>query len=249
MLNRYDVIGCKITQTTIDAAISAVIDRAHSGEGGYVCFANAHSTVTARSNPALMAALDKSFMTLPDGKPLYWVGRSRGLNPLEQIPGPDFLPAMLSHTQSPPLRHYFYGSTSGTLDRLITELRRRFPGATIVGWESPPFRSLTPDEEEAAMNRIKKSGANLVWIGLGAPKQELWMVTHAPQLKPALLLGVGAAFDFHAGSTKRAPQWVRAAGLEWLHRLLSEPRRLWKRYAKTNSLFILYWLAGLFRRT
>lgn len=248
MPNRYDVIGCKITQTTLGAAIGAVVDRARSGEGGYVCFANAHSTVTARSNPALLAALDESFMTLPDGKPLYWVGKTRGLKPLEQISGPDFLPAMLADTQEPPLRHYFYGSTPETLDRLIAELRRRFPGTAIVGWESPPFRPLTDEEDELAMRRIAESGANLVWVGLGAPKQELWMVKHAPRLKPALLLGVGAAFDFHASRTKRAPQWVRAVGMEWFHRLLSEPRRLWKRYLKTNSLFILYWFRGLFHR-
>jgi N-acetylglucosaminyldiphosphoundecaprenol N-acetyl-beta-D-mannosaminyltransferase len=249
MIKRYDVIGCKITRITLDNAVRSLLCMVNSGCGGYICFANVHSTVTARNDADVLAALDKSAMTLPDGKPLYWIGKIMNLEGVDQISGPDFMITMLAQSLNSRLRHYFIGSTGETLERLVAEIRRRFPDVAVVGWQSPPFRALTADEEESIMRGVLESGADLVWVGLGAPKQELWMRKHAERLKPAVLLGVGAAFDFHAGRVRRAPPWARAAGFEWLYRLLREPRRLWKRYAITNAMFIFYLVKDLlFRR-
>ena len=245
MNDRFDVIRCKISKTNMQGAVNKILVRVQSGEGGYVCFTNVHTCVTAYSNPEYRAVLNQSFMTLPDGKPVYWVGRAKGVAGIQQIPGPDFLPCLMSHNGKPPLRHYFYGGRPDVLEKLVENMKTRYPQAIIAGWESPPFRELSPQEDSQAVSRIKESMANIVWVGLGSPKQDYWMASHREQLKPAILLGVGAAFDFHAGNVKRAPMWMRSVGLEWLHRLAQEPRRLWRRYLVTNSLFVIYVLKEL----
>lgn len=248
MTERFNVIGCQISKVTKRGAIDKVLEGVRSGRGGYVCFTNVHTSVTAHGNPKFLTVLNESFLTFPDGKPLYWVGKLKGIGDVEQVPGPEFLPELLETDATPPLRHYFYGGRPEVLEILIANLKAGYPHADIVGWESPPFRELTEEEDEQVVARIRDSGTHIVWVGLGAPKQEYWMQAHAERLKPALLMGVGAAFDFHAGSVKRAPGWMRFMGLEWLHRLIQEPRRLWKRYLVTNTLFIFYVLKGLFIR-
>lgn len=248
MNDRFDVIHCKITKVNWHEAVSGVLARVKSKQGGYVCFANVHACVTAYNNPDYLGVLNQSFMTFPDGKPIYWFGRVKGIRNIQQIPGPDFFSVLLSQVVNPPLRHYFYGGRPDVLQQLIENLKSRYPHMVIAGWESPPFRELSPNEDSQVINRIQKSMADIIWIGLGAPKQDLWMATHYAQLRPAVLLGVGAAFDFHAGNIKRAPLWVRTIGLEWLHRLMQEPRRLWKRYVVTNTLFLIYALKSLFSK-
>lgn len=240
MENRFDVIGCKISKTSFDEALHDTLARVSSKKGGYVCFTNVHACVMARNNPRYRKVLNDSFLTLPDGRPVFWVGKMKGIRGIQQIPGPDFLPKLLAHNVTPPLRHYFYGGRAEVLEELVESLKTRFPHAVIVGWESPPYRELTAEEDSRVIRRIRESRADVVWVGLGAPKQEYWMESHCEQFRPAILLGVGAAFDFHAGNMKRAPAWARAIGLEWLHRLMQEPRRLWKRYLVTNTLFIFY---------
>lgn len=230
-------------------AIDAAIDQAHNGSGGYVCFTNVHACVMARENQTFLEITNNSFMSLPDGKPVYWVGKLKGCSNLEQIPGPDFFPQLLSRTSSPPLRHYFYGGSQEVLDKLIEKVNINYPGAEIVGSESPPFRKFSDEEIESSLNRIREARPDFVWVGLGAPKQEIWMAKHWQELKPAVLFGVGAAFDFHAGAVQRAPLWAQRLGLEWLHRLSQEPGRLWKRYFYTNSMFLFYLLKdGLFKK-
>jgi N-acetylglucosaminyldiphosphoundecaprenol N-acetyl-beta-D-mannosaminyltransferase len=240
MIDRFTVIRCMVSKVNMEAAVSRVLARVKSGEGGYVCFANAHSSVTAYNNPEYLAILNRSFMTLPDGKPVYWTGLAKGVKGIQQIPGPDFLPMLVSHNQNPPLRHYFYGGRPEVIEKLIENLKTRYQGVAIVGWESPPFRDLSSHEDSQVVRRIKESMADIVWVGLGTPKQDYWMASHYERLKPAILFGVGAAFDIHADNVKRAPIWVRSNGFEWLYRLMQEPRRLWRRYLVTNSLFIIY---------
>lgn len=242
MSNRFDVIGNKITHQTMQGAVDAVKQRVHSGDGGYVCFTNVHVSVMAREDNDIRNIINNSYMSLPDGKPLYWVGKLKGLSGLEQVPGPDFFPRLLKTKVEPPLRHYFFGGSQKTLDDLILTVKKQYPDVLIAGSESPPFRELSQEEVQASLQRIKDSKANIVWVGLGAPKQEKWMAEHWEALKPAVLFGVGAAFDFHAGNIKRAPEWVQKLGLEWFHRLLSEPGRLWKRYFYTNTMFLFYLL-------
>ena len=245
---RFDVIGCRITRADMTSAIGHTTRRLQSGEGGYVCFTNVHASVTGRRDPAYRQALDHSFMTLPDGKPLYWVARARGLQDVGHVPGPDFMPEFIEHSRELGLRHYFFGSTPEVLDALTTTLRQHYPDIRIVGSHSPPFRALSKEENRQLVDKINAARPDIIWIGLGAPKQELWMNKHWRSLRPAVLMGVGAAFDFHAGTAKRAPAMFTRLGLEWLYRLVNEPRRLWKRYLVTNTLFVGFLIYDRLRR-
>ncbi len=244
----FPVVGTLITGTTMSKALSKVADMAVSGEPGYVCFANAHVTVMSRHNLEFREALNNSTFSFPDGMPVFLVGRFLFGHKIQKISGPDFFYHMFADEQFRKLNHYFYGGSEDTLKLLVEELQKKHPDCNIVGTESPPFRQLTDEEQRSALERMKSAKAQLVWVGLGAPKQELWMKKHASQLDSAVLLGVGAAFDFHAGSLHRAPLIMQKMGLEWLYRLLQEPRRLWKRYFVTNSLFLFYVFVDSFKR-
>ncbi|GMW07318.1 MAG: WecB/TagA/CpsF family glycosyltransferase [Gammaproteobacteria bacterium] len=248
MDRRYDVIGNRITIATRQSAREDLLARLRDRTGGYVCFVNAHVAVTARENQDVMTAVNGSFMSLPDGRPVYVAGRLMGIRPLEPIPGPDFLESVLAVEAQPPLRHYFLGARREVLDRLAEVIVRRFPTTAIAGTYSPPFRSMSEAEWQDIFSTIRATRPDVVWVGLGAPRQELFMSAHWRSLAPAVLLGVGAAFDFMAGSVARAPLWMRRLGLEWCFRLISEPRRLWRRYAYTNTMFIAYLFRDLIGR-
>lgn len=247
-LASYDAIGTRIVSGPFDALLSALLQRRLSGGGGYVCFANAHTTVTARTDCTYAKVLADAFMVLPDGKSVYWLGKLGGRSGIEHVPGPDFMSFLLEYRATPPLRHYFYGSTESTLHLLVDAVEEKYPCANVVGFESPPFRELTLSEEDDAIARIKDASPDFIWVGLGAPKQEAWMARFSQRLQPAILLGVGAAFDFNSGALTRAPEWMRQSGLEWVYRLIREPLRLWRRYAVTNSLFVLFSAFDYLRR-
>jgi N-acetylglucosaminyldiphosphoundecaprenol N-acetyl-beta-D-mannosaminyltransferase len=240
---RIRIVDSAISLCDEEAALRAVAERLENGRGGYVCFTNVHAVVTGRRDARFRTVTNESFLSLADGKAVYWAGRARGARELGHVPGPDFMLAALQ--RFPSHRHYFYGSTPVTLAALVERLRVIVPGLNVCGAYSPPFRPQTEAERREDCDRIRASGAEFVWMGLGAPKQELWMAATAAELRPAILFGVGAAFDFHAGTVRRAPRWLRALGLEWLYRLCQEPRRLWRRYLVTNSLFITYLLTDL----
>lgn len=237
--SRVPVLGSLISACSLDAALARVTARIASGEGGYVCFTNVHTVVMGRQDPEFRAVTNGSFLSLADGKPVYWVARLRSRE-AGHAPGPDFFLHALERTAG--RRHFLYGSTPETLDRLANALEARIPGLRFCGRLSPPFRALTETDLQDHYRIIRESGAEFVWVGLGAPKQEKWMAEAQAALAPAVLFGVGAAFDFHAGTVRRAPAPLRALGLEWLHRLLQEPRRLWRRYLIANSLFVYYLL-------
>lgn len=222
----------------MSSAISDTLERVGEGLGGYVCFANVHSTVIAAMDPRLREIINNSFLTLPDGKPLAVVAKLKGYLTVDQVPGPDFMPTLIHHSKD--LRHFFYGSTTAVLNALTSNLKQKFPHAIIVGSYSPPFHTSHHSESMAIIELINNTKPDIVWVGLGAPKQEYWIADNWQKLRPAILMGVGAAFDFHANTKKRAPVWMRRLGLEWLHRLAHEPKRLWRRYLVTNSLFIYY---------
>ncbi len=235
---RIDVLGSAITALDMEQALRAVEERLADGRGGYVCFTNVHAVVSARQDSDFRDATNGSFMSLADGKPVFWVARSRGNRSIGHTPGPDFMLEALR--RFPRRRHFFYGSTPAVLDKLVERLRIQIPGLSVCGSLSPPFG--IPSEAEAERHRlaIRAAGAEFVWVGLGAPKQERWMSRNAATLSPAVLFGVGAAFDFHAGTVSRAPPFMRRLGLEWLYRLAAEPRRLWRRYLFTNGMFVAY---------
>lgn len=234
--------GAAILGSFIDAiSWSTTIDSIHrwsaARESRYVCICNAHSLVTARHDPAFREALSGADMSTPDGMPVAWMLRRMGFPRQQRINGPDL---MWSYCEVAERLHepvFLYGSTLATLTALRQRLLATFPTLQIVGTCSPPFRSLTPQEDDEIVDLIKTSEARIVFVSLGCPKQELWMADHRGRID-AVMVGVGAAFDYHAGTLRRAPVWMQQHGLEWLHRLYSEPRRLWKRYLLTNTLFV-----------
>jgi N-acetylglucosaminyldiphosphoundecaprenol N-acetyl-beta-D-mannosaminyltransferase len=241
------VLGAPIDVTSSDAAIQRIRRWAHSRESRYVCVCNVHSVVTAGGDPAFMAAIAGADMAVPDGAPVAWMLRRGGAGAQHRVSGPDLMAAYFEQAANGGESVFLYGNTQATLDRLVAQLHARWPGLAIAGALSPPFRALTPAEDDAVVSQINDSGAGTVWVSLGCPKQEHWMAAHSGRIQ-AVMLGVGAAFDFHAGTLRRAPLWMRRCGLEWLHRLLSEPRRLAWRYLSSNTRFVIavtgQWLRG-----
>ena len=205
--------------------------------GNYMCVSNVHTTVMSFDDAEYCAVQNGGIMAIPDGGPLSSVGRKRGFSEMERTTGPDYLKEVLKISAEEGYRHYFYGSTEETLEKLKKHLEDEYPGVKVVGMYSPPFRALSETEDAEIIRMINQSDADLVWIGLGAPKQEYWMASHQGKIK-GFMVGVGAAFDYLAGNISRAPMWMQKANLEWLYRLLQEPKRLFKRYFYTNTKFI-----------
>jgi N-acetylglucosaminyldiphosphoundecaprenol N-acetyl-beta-D-mannosaminyltransferase len=231
------VLGAQIDVVTWDGALDRLLVWARARDSRYVTICNVHVVVSASRDPAYREIINASDMATPDGAPVAWMLRRQGFANQPRISGPDVMWALCERAAQGNLPIYCYGSTDATLGLLEARLRSAFPALKMV-MESPPFRALTAEEDAAAVERINTSGAGIVFVGLGCPKQERWMAEHRGRVN-AVMIGVGAAFDFHAGTVQRAPAWMRDNGLEWLHRLASEPGRLWKRYLVTNTLFIL----------
>lgn len=205
--------------------------------GDYLCVSNVHTTVMSYDDESYCAVQNGGIMAIPDGGPLSSVGRKRGFTQMERTTGPDYLKEILDISVEEGYRHFFYGSTEETLEKLKVHLEKEYPGLQIAGMYSPPFRALSLEEDKEMIAMINAGNADFVWIGLGAPKQERWMSEHKGVIK-GLMVGVGAAFDYLAGNIERAPMWMQKANLEWLYRLLQEPQRLFKRYFYTNTKFI-----------
>lgn len=205
--------------------------------GNYMCVSNVHTTVMSFDDAEYCAVQNGGIMAIPDGGPLSSVGRKRGFSGMKRTTGPDYMKEMLKISNEERYRHFFYGSTEETLKKLQRTLKRSYPNVQVAGMFSPPFRTLSAQEDEEIVHMINESNADFVWIGLGAPKQERWMAEHQGKIK-GFMIGVGAAFDYEAGNIDRAPMWMQKANLEWLYRLLQEPKRLFKRYFYTNTKFI-----------
>lgn len=233
------ILGTNINVTNMDDTIAYLTDNLETLKGDYICVSNVHTTVMAYRDKVYRQVQNSAAMALPDGQPLSIVSRKRGFSEARRVPGPDLMPAILDLSQETGYRHYFYGSTDATLTALRAALLRRYPRLQIAGMYSPPFRELTRAEDEEIVKRINDSGADFVWVALGAPKQEWWMYEHRHRIK-ALMLGVGAAFDFTAGTVKRAPMWMQKLCLEWVFRILRDPRRMLPRYLNTNFAFLYY---------
>lgn len=202
--------------------------------GDYICVSNVHTTVTASEDESYKGIQNGGILAIPDGGPLSSVGRKRGATKMERTTGPSYMGEVFKESG---YSHYFYGSTEETLKKLEYNLKRNYPGIEIKGMYSPPFRPLTDEEDKAIIEMINEVDPDFIWIGLGAPKQEHWMAAHQGKVK-GLMVGVGAGFDYFAGNIKRAPIWMQKTNLEWLYRLLQDPKRLFKRYFVTNSKFI-----------
>lgn len=205
--------------------------------GDYMCVSNVHTTVTAYDKEFYKKIQNGGIMAIPDGGPLSTVGRKRGFEDMERTTGPSYMGEILKEGVEKGYRHFFYGSTEETLKKLKKILPEQFPGIHIAGMYSPPFRTLTEEEDTNIVKEINESNADFVWVGLGAPKQEIWMSNHQGKIN-GFMVGVGAAFDFYAGNIDRAPEWMQKHNLEWLYRLRQDPKRLFKRYFYTNVKFI-----------
>ncbi len=245
MAKRCRVLGVNFAVSNVENAVLYV--RTHLKEffGKYICFCNVHTTVEASENPDYMKIQNASALTFPDGQPIVNMIQKAGFVKAERIAGPDFMDAMFKSTMDGKLSHFFYGSSEETIELLKKKLPERFPGIDIRGFYSPPFRELTEQEDEEVVEMLNSSGADLIWIGLGAPKQEKWMAAHEGKIH-GVMLGVGAGFNFYAGNIKRAPKWIRRIGMEWLYRLFQDPKRLFKRYFESNIKFI--WKAIILRK-
>ncbi len=237
-IKRFPVLGAYISHITWDDAIQKIQEWGQRHESRYVCICNVHSVVTATRDPDFNRVINSADMATPDGAPVAWVLRRSGFKTQERINGPDLMWRYLKKAEELDQQVFFYGSNEDTLSKLIVSINSEFPRLRIAGAYSPPFRSLTQEEDEAEINLIKQSGAHVVFVGLGCPKQERWMAAHCGRIN-AVMIGVGAAFDYHAGTIKRAPLSWQRHGFEWLYRLISEPRRLFMRYLITNTLFVL----------
>ncbi len=220
------------TMTWIDATI------AHE-EKGYICVAATHTIMVCDEDPELRAAVLNSSLTVPDGQPLVWAMNALGGDLEDRVYGPELMARYCEHAAETGTKMYLYGGRNqGALVQLALNLRQRYPGVRIVGGYSPPFRDLSPEEEDALVEEINRSTADVIWVGVGAPKQEKWMANMRDRLDAPVLVGVGAAFDFHAGLVPQAPDWMQSSGLEWLYRMVQEPRRLAPRYVRYNPRFI-----------
>jgi N-acetylglucosaminyldiphosphoundecaprenol N-acetyl-beta-D-mannosaminyltransferase len=237
---RRPVLGIPLYAGPSRQAGDLVLERALSGAGGYACLCGAHGLTLARRHPEFRKALESGWLNFPDGAPAAWRQYVGGVREARRVAGPDLMPLVVELGQARGVRHFLLGSTPSVLSRLQAHLLHAYPGVRIAGTLSPPFRHMTDLEEAELVQQICATSPHIVWVGLGTPKQDLWMYRNAPRLAPALAVGVGAAFDFLSGNKKRAPGWMRNAGLEWLHRMGSEPRRLAPRYLDTNARFLFY---------
>jgi N-acetylglucosaminyldiphosphoundecaprenol N-acetyl-beta-D-mannosaminyltransferase len=244
---KYDVLGTEVEATTFEAAVDRLLDTVRRHDRARVHFATVHSIVEATKDARLAATFATADVVFPDGMPLVWLGRRRGLV-AERVCGPDIVAALMDRGRAIALTHYLYGGAEGVAEAMAAHLRRTYPGVQIVGWAAPPFRALNHDETAQAISDINAKAASVVWVGLGSPKQEFWAAEHQDRLAAALILPVGAAFNFYSGRVRRAPRWMQRTGLEWFFRLVSEPRRLWRRYAVTNSRFFLLLSKSAFHR-
>ena len=234
-----DLLGTRVSLIDYAGAMDWMDAMVEAGQRGYVCVAPVHTVMAAREDADLRAAVHGSSLTVPDGQPLVWALRALGHRLPDRVYGPTLMARYCERSATTGTRMFLYGGRdAAALERLELTLVERYPGLTVVGRHVPPFRSLTDAELDAVAAEINASGADVVWVGIGVPKQEKWMAEMRPRLNAPVLVGVGAAFDFHAGLVRQAPLPVQRAGLEWAFRLAMEPGRLWRRYARYNPRFV-----------
>ena len=235
---RADVLGVRISAVDLESAVRLADEWIAHGLPGYACFTGVHGVMEAQRDPELRRILNGACLNAPDGMPMTWVGRLQGFRRMDRVFGPDFMAAMCGLSVERGYRHFLYGGRPGVAELLKESLERRFPGVNIVGTHTPPFRPLTAHETEQLVASIRSTQPHIVWVGLSTPKQERWMADFVSRLDVPLLAGVGAAFDYHTGAIRDCPAWMKRAGLQWLHRLMQDPRRLWRRYLRNNPAFL-----------
>jgi N-acetylglucosaminyldiphosphoundecaprenol N-acetyl-beta-D-mannosaminyltransferase len=232
------VLGVHISAVGMEEAVSLADTHIQQGKKGYVCVTGVHGVMEAQSDPGFRHILNTATITVPDGMPTVWVGAMQGHAAMRRVYGPDYMLELCGLSAHRGYTQYFCGGYPGVAEKLAIVLTRRFPGLKVVGTFTPPFRSLNPREEAELIRQVRTLKPDIIWVGLSTPKQERFMAAYLKELDTHLMIGVGAAFDIHTGRIADAPRWIKAAGLQWLHRLAQEPKRLWKRYLVNNPRFI-----------
>lgn len=235
---RVDVLGVGISAVNLGMVLDEIGRWIAADETHYVCVTGVHGVMESQRDPALLRIHNESGLTVPDGMPMVWASHHAGASHVDRVCGPELMPALLERAQADGWTSFFFGGKEGVPELLRDRLQQQFPAMKVVGTYSPPFRPLTPEEDDAVCEMINNAHADLLWVGLSTPKQEFWMAAHQHRLRTHAILGVGAAFDMHAGLIKRAPAWLQRTGFEWAYRLLTEPRRLWRRYLRNNPAFV-----------
>lgn len=232
-----NILGVNVKVTTMQKTVLYIEENLDDVKGEYICVSNVHTTVMSYEDENYRNIQNSAWMALPDGKPLSMVSKLRGFKEAQRVTGPDLMLELFKESEEKGYKHYFYGSTEETLNELQNQLLKKYPKLNIVGMYSPPFRKLSDEEDNEIIKKINFCEADFLWVGLGAPKQEMWMNKHKSKVN-SLMIGVGAGFDYHAGKIKRAPNWMQKLSLEWLYRLMQDPKRLLSRYLNTNLKFI-----------
>ena len=233
-----DVLGVKVSAVDMDRAVELADRWTATGSPGYVCLTGVHGVMEAQSDAALRRILNDAFLNNPDGMPMSWVGQLKGFRQMDRVYGPDFMTAMCRLSVERGYRNFLYGGNTGVAELLSETLRKQFPGLQVVGTYTPPFRQLTAEEERDILFQVRQARPDILWVGLSTPKQEKFMAEYVDRLQVPLLVGVGAAFDYHTGRIRESPRWIKRAGMQWLHRLMQDPRRLWRRYLRNNPAFL-----------
>jgi len=235
---RVDVLGVGVSAIDMARALETIDGWIARREPHYVCVTGVHGVMESQRDDELRRIHNAAGLVTPDGMPLVWLSRLRGLRHVRRVYGPDLMLACCERSVGKGYRHFLYGGAEGVAERLADRLCARFPGISIAGTYTPPFRPLTPEERADVASRIDRANTDIVWVGLSTPKQERWMYANTHLLRAPVLVGVGAAFDFLAGVKLQAPRWMQRSGLEWSFRLATEPRRLWRRYLVNNPSFV-----------
>ena len=236
---RVDVLGVGISAVTMATAVAEISRWIEHKEQHYVCVTGVHGVMESQDDPELLAIHNRSGLTTPDGMPMVWAAHRAGVRQVERVYGPDLMLELSARAAEHGWGFYMFGGKPGVADQLGKRLAKRFPGLKVVGTASPPFHPWTENEDREMVERVNEAGPDVVWVGLSTPKQERWMASHLGHVRAPALIGVGAAFDIHAGLQPQAPRWMQRSGLEWSYRLAREPRRLWRRYLRNNPRFLV----------
>jgi len=238
-MDRANVLGVGVHAVNLNLAADMLEQAADTGRGGYVCVTGVHGVMEAQKNARFKKILDDAWLVVPDGMPTVWMGHHQGFANMGRVFGPDLMWAVAKKSVASGHTHFLYGGKDGIAEELKASMERNFPGIRVVGTYTPPFRPLTPEEKDQLAQTTRQLKPDYIWIGLSTPKQEDFMFSNMSALDCKVMIGVGAAFDIHTGHVQDAPQWIKSAGLQWLHRLCQEPSRLWKRYLVNNTAFVM----------
>lgn len=248
MMKKFDICGVKVSAINLNTAFHFIDDWIKLRQKTYICVAPVSTIVDCQKNERYRTIVNEADMVTPDGMPVVWVGRAKGFKEIQRTYGPDLMLLVCGEGQTKGYRHYFYGGTQKTCEILFDKLKEKFPQINVVGHYSPDLVSSDYEEKREVIDCMNNAHADILWIGLGSPKQDYWMKNHRHRLNVPVMIGVGAAFDFLSGQKKQAPRWVQKIGMEWFFRLCCEPKRLWKRYLIGNTLFFYFLLKSFFQK-